>query len=296
MKCENMPEMTYRHIIYNMVSRYYSAESNRNMNNYAIDTAGIGEALQRSAASFNAAHTDLSKSIALITGTNEVVQDPSRVGNMWKTVGMRIRGSKQELEEVGEDTEGMVESTAQLRDLVKGLTGFDIMADQAGTQFKDVYDIVVGIGEKWKNLTDVEQAGLLETLAGKHQGNALAAALNNIETIKAAYKTAEYDSEGSAEREMSHWNKGIEASISHFKAQFQELSTTTLSSDLFKGVVDGGTGALNIITQLVDKVGILPTLLGGLLTKTGLGKRNAALYKVKQNNRRFINVENFLAS
>ena len=39
------------------------------MNNYAIDSAGIGEALQRSAASFNAANTDLSKSIALITAT-----------------------------------------------------------------------------------------------------------------------------------------------------------------------------------------------------------------------------------
>ena len=49
-------------------------------NNYAIDSAGIGEALQRSAASFNAANTDLSKSIALITTTNEVVQDPESVG------------------------------------------------------------------------------------------------------------------------------------------------------------------------------------------------------------------------
>ncbi|MDO4975539.1 MAG: hypothetical protein Q4E61_04420 [Alphaproteobacteria bacterium] len=51
-------------------------KSNR-MNNFAIDTAGIGEALQRS---FNAANTDLSKSIALVTATNEVVQNPEVVG------------------------------------------------------------------------------------------------------------------------------------------------------------------------------------------------------------------------
>lgn len=49
-------------------------------NNFAIDSGGIGEALQRSAASFNAANTDLSKSIALITGTNTTVQDPDKVG------------------------------------------------------------------------------------------------------------------------------------------------------------------------------------------------------------------------
>ena len=54
-------------------------------NNFAIGSDGIGEALQRSAASFNASHTSLSKSIALITGTNTTIQDPDRVGNMWKT-------------------------------------------------------------------------------------------------------------------------------------------------------------------------------------------------------------------
>lgn len=61
-------------------------------NNFAIGSDGIGEALQRSAASFNASHTSLSKSIALITGTNTTLQDPSRVGNMWKTVSARLRG------------------------------------------------------------------------------------------------------------------------------------------------------------------------------------------------------------
>lgn len=49
-------------------------------NNFAIDTAGIGEALTRSAASFNAANTSLSESIALVTATNEVVQNPESVG------------------------------------------------------------------------------------------------------------------------------------------------------------------------------------------------------------------------
>ena len=56
-------------------------ESNR-LNNFAIDTQGIGEALKRSAASFNAANTSLSESIALITTANAVVQDPDSIGKM----------------------------------------------------------------------------------------------------------------------------------------------------------------------------------------------------------------------
>ena len=54
-------------------------------NNESISSAGIGNALQRSAASFNAANTSLEKSVALVTATNSVLQDPEKVGNMWKT-------------------------------------------------------------------------------------------------------------------------------------------------------------------------------------------------------------------
>ena len=45
----------------------------------------LGEALQRSASAFNTAHTDLDKSIAIITASNEVLQDPEKVGTMWNT-------------------------------------------------------------------------------------------------------------------------------------------------------------------------------------------------------------------
>lgn len=54
-------------------------------NNYAIDTAGIGEALQRSAASLNAANTSLEQSVALVTAANTVVQNPESVGTTFKT-------------------------------------------------------------------------------------------------------------------------------------------------------------------------------------------------------------------
>lgn len=235
-------------------------------NNYAIDSRGIGEALQRSAASFNAANTDLNKSIALITGTNEVVQNSEKVGQMWKTVGMRIRSTKQELEAAGEDTDGMVESTSELRDLVQSTTGFDIMADKAGTQYKDIYDIVVGIGEEWKNLSDIEQAGLLEKLAGKNHGNALAAAFNNLDTIKSAYNTALNESGGSAEKELANYQKGIEYSIDKFKASFQELSNATINSDFLKGAIDSGTAFVNVLTKIIDVGGGIPAILSAIGT------------------------------
>ena len=98
-------------------------------NNFSISSAGLGEALKRSAAAFNAANTDLSQSIALITAANEVIQNPEKVGTMWQTVSARIRGTKSELEELGESTDDVL-STSKLQELVKGYTGVDIMIDK----------------------------------------------------------------------------------------------------------------------------------------------------------------------
>ena len=124
-------------------------------NNYAISSSGIGEALKRSAAAFNAANTDLNQSIALITAGNEIVQSPEKVGTMWQTVSARIRGTKAELEELGEETDNVL-STSKLRDLVKGYTDVDIM--KSANEYKDIYTIVSEIGEKWKDLKDIERA------------------------------------------------------------------------------------------------------------------------------------------
>lgn len=49
-------------------------------NNYAISSEGLGEAMQRSAASLALAGNSLDESLALVTGANEIVQDPDVVG------------------------------------------------------------------------------------------------------------------------------------------------------------------------------------------------------------------------
>ena len=229
-----------------------------------IDSAGIGEALKRSAASFNAANTDLNESIALITSANAVVQNPEKVGNMWKTVSMRIRGATAELEEAGLETEGMATSTSNLRDTILAMTGFDIMEDE--TTFKNMKDIIVGIGKAFKDLSDVDQSALLELLAGKTQSNSLAAALNNYEMIEEAYSIAE-NSAGSAMREQETWEKSLEARIQKLKASLESLASTALNSDLLKWFVDLGTTGVNAIEKLIDAIGLLPIALGA----TGIG-------------------------
>ena len=173
---------------------------------------------------------------------------------------MRIRGAKAELEDAGLETDGMVESTSQLRDLIKGMTGFDIMVDDSN--YKDIKEIIVGIGKEWDKLDDIDQAALLEKLAGKTQGNALAAALKNWEMIEKAYAVAE-ESSGSAMREQEKWEQGLEAKTNKLKASLEELSTQFLNSDFLGGLIDGARGFLDILSKIIDEIGVIPTLLGG---------------------------------
>lgn len=224
-------------------------------NNFAIDTAGIGEALERSSASFNAANTNLSESIALVTTANAVVQNPESVGTTFKTLSARIRGAKTELEELGEEQDIYTESTSKLRNLVKGLTGFDIMADE--DTFKSIYDILLGIGQEWDKLTDVERASLGEALAGKRNSNVLFAIMNNIEELEKAYETAE-NAAGSATKEQENYQKSIQYSVDIFKSQLSELYTKILNSDDVKKFVDFLAQALSYVVKIADKV---PTIL-----------------------------------
>lgn len=233
-------------------------------NNYAIDSAGIGEALQRSAASLNAANTSLEESVALVTAANTVVQNPEQVGTVFKTLSARIRGASTELEDLGEEADEFTETTSKLQGLVKSLTGFDILeADQK--TFKSIYDILIGIGKEWKNLDDIERASLGEALAGKRNANALYAVLDNIETLEAAYNTAE-NSAGSAMREQENFEQGLEYSTNRLKASLEELATGVLDSGFLKGLIDTGNNILGIVNDLISSFGTLKTLIAGIGT------------------------------
>ncbi len=84
-----------------------------------------------------------------------------------KTLSLRIRGVKTELQEAGLETEGMAETTAQLQAKLSALTHgkVNIMADE--DTFKSTTQILREIAGVWEEMTDMEQAAALELIGGK---------------------------------------------------------------------------------------------------------------------------------
>lgn len=231
-------------------------------NSFAISSSGIGAGLLRSASALQTAGNTLEESIALITSANEIVQDPESVGQGLKTIALRIRGAKVELEDAGEEIDGMAESTSKLREQVLGFSGgrLDIMID--ADTFKSTYDILAETAELWKELSDIEKAGITELFAGKNRANIFNALMTNWDQAAKAVEVAS-NAEGSAVAENEKYLESIQGRISKFKAAYESLSDTIMDGNLVKFVVDGGTKIVEVLDKILQIADVLPAALTG---------------------------------
>lgn len=235
-------------------------------NTFATDAKSLGEGLTKSSSALNAANNSFEQSIALLTGGTEITQNASEMGNALKTISMRIRGMKGELEELGEEYEN-VESISKIQTQILNLTGGHTNIFDDNGNFKSTYDILKSISEVYDNLTDPDRAELTEILFGKMRGNQGIALIQAFQSgqIEKAYESA-LNSAGSAQKEFDAWSKSIEAHINTFKASWESLSQTVMESDFLKGIVDLGTTIISTLDSIIDKFGTIPTLLTSIAT------------------------------
>lgn len=234
-------------------------------NNFAISSDGIATALQDSASSLMAAGNNLEQSVAMIAAANKVLQDPNSVGAALRTISLRIRGtSVKVLEEMGEETDGVIESVSKLQAKVKGLSGVDILTDTGA--YKDTYTIIKEIGQVWEQMNDINRAALLELLAGKNRSNAMAALLTNMEDLEGAYESA-MEAQGSAEAENEKYMNSIQGKIDQFNNALQTMWSSELDSGFVKFIVSAGTA----LVKFIDTIGLLPSILA-TISAIKLGK------------------------
>lgn len=269
------------------------------MNNFSISTDGLASALQRSASALKTAGNDIDESIGLITAGNQVVQDPESVGAAMRVISLRLTGTsqaKQELSELNEDTDGVITTVSKLRETIMNATkvasneykGVDLL-DKNGNYrstasvLQDIADIYSEIEETDKKTKSNNINLLLETISGKNRANTAASILQSPDVLRDAIEASK-NAKGSADRENETYLSSLEAHITQLQTQLQELATVTINSDMFKGVIDTATAFLNIVTQILDKLPLISTAIGGFtglkLSQAGLGKQLNARFNL----------------
>lgn len=226
--------------------------------------------MQRSASALYESGNTIDESIALITAANSVVQNPEQVGTALKTLSLRLRGAKVELEEAGEDVDGMADSVSSLQAKLLALTHgkVDIMAD--ASTFKNTTQILREMSKAWEDMTDIERSAALELMGGKRQANILASIIKNYDTVDSVIESS-INSQNSAYEENIKWMDSIEGKMTKFNNAVQSLWKDTLGSNAIKDVVDLGTG----LVKILDTIGVIPSILGGIaIYFTAIKKNN----------------------
>lgn len=170
-----------------------------------------------------------------------------------KTLTLRLRGSKTELEEMGEDVSDMATTTSQLQAKLLALTGgqVDIMLDE--NTFKNSTQILREMAAAWESMNDIQRASALELMGGKRQANVLSALIQNFDTVESVIETSA-NSAGSALRENERWLDSIAGKIDQFNNAVQALWQNLLGSDIIKGFIDWGTKIIKSLDTTQGKI------------------------------------------
>ena len=248
-------------------------------NNYSISTDGLATALKDSASALVTANNDLNEAVSLTTAGNAITQDPSKVGAGLRTISLRLVGTeeaKEELSDLGEETDGMITTVSKLRDTIMDATkaassdgkGFDIL-DSNGN-YKSTYEIMQGLADLYDDIVKKDkELGtnnlnlLLETIAGKNRSNIAASILQNGDMLRSVYEDAQ-NSEGSAEKELNSYLDSIDGKIAQLENRAQEFWFKVIDSETIKNGIDLLSTLLKDATDFVDTVGLLPTILTGV--------------------------------
>lgn len=173
---------------------------------------------------------------------------------------MRIRGLDEETEEALEDYEEIKGKIADLTKTKLTPGGVSLFTDASKTEYKSTYQFLKEISEIWSELTDKQQAGLLEAIAGKRGGQVLAGVLSDFSEVERAMGEME-NAAGAADDEMSIIEDSLEYKLNALKQTWVGTLQDITDRGQIGGVIDFLTSVSEGLGGIIDKFGLLQTAL-----------------------------------
>lgn len=234
-------------------------------NNFAVSNADIVDSLTRSSSAMAAANNTFEQTVALATAATEITRDSSQVGNALKTISMRLRGYDEETETYSDDLKEITGDIANLTKVAsnnnQGISLFE--ADDPNT-YRSTYDILKDIADIWNEISDKNQAKLLEKLFGKQRAQVGAALISNFKQAEKAMD-AMAGSAGSASKELARAQDSIVFKLNALKETWVGVAQNLYDTRTIKNVIDLLTGMSGVIQTSTKSLGTLGTVSAGVL-------------------------------
>ena len=223
----------------------------------ATDVGGLSDAFNEVAANAKQAGVETNKLLSYAAVIGETSQEGmSSVGTSLNAIFSRmgnIKLSRLKDYETGED----------LSNVETVLRGVGISLRDSQDDFRDFDDVLDETASRWGSFSEVQQRAVSQAFAGTHHMNDFMILMQNYSKAQ-EYMQIANESSGQSMEKFSAYQDSMTGKIEGFKNAFQSLSTAVLDSSLLKGLIDGGTTLLNILTKILDVGNGIPALLTGI--------------------------------
>lgn len=218
-------------------------------NTASISQKDLAEGIQAVGSVMSDANTSVDEFLSMLAAGNRSVQDSNKVALAIRTSALRIRGCTVELQEMGETTDDVIESTSTLAEKIKGLTningsgGVNILEADEET-FRSIYDIYNDIAKVYDKMSDKDASALLDLIAGKNRSNQISAILQNMSEANVLLEQS-LNAAGTASAEYEIYLNSAEAASERFGVAMTEAYSNLISGETVKGLTNAGTAVLD---------------------------------------------------
>lgn len=225
----------------------------------ATDVGGLAEGMSKVASAADLAGISIDRLLGYLAVVGETTQaDMSSVGTAFNSIfarmgNIKLSRLKSYQNEQGED----------LSDVETVLRGEGVNLRDESQQFRNFGEVLDEVAGNWDNYSSVSQRAIAKAFAGTHHMNSFIVLMENYGSAM-DYMGKSTESSGYALEKFESYQTSLTGKIENFKNSFQSLSNTFVGSDFLKGIVDAGTGALDILDSLIERFGVLSSLGAGL--------------------------------
>ena len=223
----------------------------------ATDVGGLANAFNKVAANARQAGVESEKVLAYAATIGETTQaGMDSVGTSLNAIFSRmgnIKLSRLKDPESGED----------LSNVETSLRNVGIELRESTGEFRDFDNVLDETANRWDSFSEVTQRSIASSFAGTHHLNDFMVLMQNYSQAEKYIETAN-NSSGESLKKYEAYQNSIQGKTEKLKATFQELSTTIVNSDLFKGLIDGGTELISVLTKIIDVGGGIPALFASI--------------------------------
>ena len=184
----------------------------------------------------------LNAQIATIVATTR--QAPESVGNALKTIYSRIN----------DITTGADDAQISLGNYSKQMASVGVNVLDANGKLRDTGDVIDEIGGKWETLSHEQQIYLARTMAGQRQYNNLLALFENWGKYSDLVNVS-MEAQGATAQKNAIYLESLGAKMEQLGAAGEKVKAALIDEDDLKGLVDFGTGAVNLFGNLIQSIG-----------------------------------------